>query len=244
VERALRSDGRLLARLRLWCDPRRLEPEALVLLDRLLPQVTASVEHCLLGREAREDPLTGLALRRVLERRLRDAHAACREEGGPMAVVLCDLDHFKRLNDAHGHAAGDAALVAVAEVLQGERRADDLCCRYGGEEFVVLLERTGGEAALAIAERLRRRVEALDFRVEGQPVPLALSAGVACFPEIWVETAAELLLFADEALYEAKSLGRNRCLLDLGQGRYAAADGAVHLAEDAPPLREPPRIFA
>jgi diguanylate cyclase (GGDEF)-like protein len=244
VERSLRSDDRLLARLRLWCDPRRLDAEALVLLDRLLPQVTASVEHCLLGREAREDPLTGLALRRVLERRLNEAHARCREDGSAMAVVLCDLDHFKRLNDAHGHAAGDAALVAVAQALKAERRADDLCCRYGGEEFVLLLERTDGEAALVIAERVRRRVEALDFRVGEERVPLTLSAGVACSPEIWVRTAAELLLFADEALYEAKRQGRNRCLLDLGQGRYADAAGVVHVAEDAPPLQEAPRIFA
>ncbi len=244
VERSLRSDGRLLARLRLWCDPRRVDAETLVLLDRLLPQMTASVEHCLLGREAREDPLTGLALRRVLERRLNEAHARCCEDGGAMAVVLCDLDHFKRLNDAHGHAAGDAALVAVAEVLEAVRRTDDLCCRYGGEEFVLLLERTDGEAALAIAERLRRSVEALDFRVGEERVPLALSAGVACFPELWVRTAAELLLFADEALYEAKREGRNRCFLDLGQGRYLDGAGNVHVAEDAPPLQEAPRIFA
>lgn len=246
IERSLRSDGRLLARLRLWCDPRRLEPEALVLLDRLLPQVTASVEHCLLGREAREDPLTGLALRRVLERRLNEAHARCREEGGAMAVVLCDLDHFKRLNDGHGHAAGDAALVAVAEVLKADRRAEDLCCRFGGEEFVLLLDRTAGEAAMAIAERLRQRVETLDFRAgeAGERVPLTLSAGVVSFPEVWVQTAADLLLLADEALYEAKHLGRNRCLLDLGQGRYSDAEGVVYVAEDAPAVQETPRIFA
>jgi diguanylate cyclase (GGDEF)-like protein len=244
VERHLRDEGRVLARLRLWCDPRLLEPQKVVMLDRLLPQMTASVRRCLLDREAREDPLTGVAVRRVLEHRLHDAHARCVEEGGAMSVILCDLDHFKRINDTYGHSAGDAALVAVAGVLREARRETDLCCRYGGEEFVVLLERAAGEAALLAAERIRARVEELDFQHEGQRVPLTLSAGVACFPELYVKTAAELILFADEALYEAKRGGRNRCLLDLGQGRYLDAEGAVHASEELPPAVVPPRIFA
>ena len=244
VERQLRDEGRVLARLRVWCDPRRLEPQMVVMLDRLLPQMTASVRRCLLDREAREDPLTGVAVRRVLEQRLHEAHARCLEEGGTMSVILCDLDHFKRINDTHGHSAGDAALVAVAGVLREARREADLCCRYGGEEFVLLLERAGGEAALLAAERIRARVEELDFRFEDQRVPLTLSAGVACFPELHIKSAAELILFADEALYEAKRSGRNRCLLDLGQGRYLDADGVVHASEELPPAVEPPRIFA
>jgi diguanylate cyclase (GGDEF)-like protein len=244
VERHLRDEGRVLARLRVWCDPRLLEPQTVVMLDRLLPQMTASVGRCLLDREAREDPLTGVAVRRVLEQRLHEAHARCLEEGSAMSVILCDLDHFKRINDTHGHSAGDAALVAVAGLLREARREADLCCRYGGEEFVLLLERVAGEAALLAAERIRVRVEELDFRCEEQRVPLTLSAGVACFPELHIKTAAELILFADEALYEAKRGGRNRCLLDLGQGRYLDVDGVVHASEEMPPAVEPPRIFA
>jgi len=244
LERQLSSDGTMLGRLRLWCDPRRLAPEDLELLDRLLPQMAASLHRSLLDREASEDPLTGVAVRRVLERRLQEVHARCLEEGGSMAVVLYDLDHFKRINDTHGHGAGDDALVLVAGTLDAERREGDLCCRYGGEEFTLLLDRTSGEQALAIAERLRERVEALEFTAGGKPVPLTLSAGVAAFPELHVKTASELLLFADGALYEAKRRGRNRCLLDLGQGRYRSPEGAIETAEDAPPLQEPPRIFA
>jgi diguanylate cyclase (GGDEF)-like protein len=244
VERHLRDEGRVLARLRVWCDPRLLEPQMVVMLDRLLPQMTASVRRCLLDREAREDPLTGVAVRRVLEQRLHEAHARCLEEGGAMSVILCDLDHFKRINDTHGHSAGDAALVAVAGVLREARREGDLCCRYGGEEFVLLLEKVAGEAALLAAERIRARIEELDFRYEDQRVPLTLSAGVACFPELHIKTAAELILFADEALYEAKRSGRNRCLLDLGQGRYLDVEGTVHASEELPPAVEPPRIFA
>ncbi|HXO19878.1 MAG TPA: GGDEF domain-containing protein, partial [Thermoanaerobaculia bacterium] len=244
LERSLRSAGVTLGRLRFWCDPRQLAAEDVELLDRLLPQMAASIHRCLLDREAREDPLTGVAVRRVLERRLQEVHARCLEVGGSMAVVMCDLDHFKRINDTYGHGAGDEALVAVAEVLGSQRRDGDLCCRYGGEEFTLLLDETTGETALGIAERLRQRVEALEFVAGEERVPLRLSAGVAAFPELHVKTASELLLFADGALYEAKRRGRNRCLLDLGQGRYQDPQGAIETSQDIRPVPAPPRIFA
>jgi diguanylate cyclase (GGDEF)-like protein len=246
IERQLRSrpENTVLGRVRLWCDPRRVEPRQIELLDRLLPQMALSLQRCLLDREAREDALTGLATRRILDKRLTEAHQRCLEAGEAMAVVLCDLDHFKRINDTFGHAAGDAALIAVAGVLKELRREGDLCCRYGGEEFVVLLEGSKGQGALAIAERLRHAVEALDFAFEGQRIPLTLSAGVASHPELHIKTAAELILFADEALYEAKRQGRNRCLLDNGHGRYLDRDGNVLTAEELPPAMEMPRIFA
>jgi diguanylate cyclase (GGDEF)-like protein len=247
LERQMRSrpDGTVLGRLRLWCDPRRLDPRQIELLDRLLPQMTASVQRCLADREAREDPLTGAVMRRVLEKRLHEVHARCHEKGEAMAVVLCDLDHFKKINDTFGHPAGDAALVAVSAILKDMCRGSDTCCRYGGEEFVLLLEQTGGEDALAIAERLRRSVESLPFEYDGRPIPLTLSAGVAAFPDLFIKTAGELILFADEALYEAKRQGRNRCLLDVGQGRYVDVDGNMTATEEGEVGRgvEAPRIF-
>jgi diguanylate cyclase (GGDEF)-like protein len=206
--------------------------------------MNASVQRCFLDRQAKEDPLTGVAMRRVLEKRLHEVHARCCEVGGSMAVILCDLDHFKRINDTHGHPAGDAALIAVAGVLKEMRRGDDLLCRYGGEEFVILLEGVSGREALAAAERYREAVEGLGFAVGTTPVPLTLSAGVASFPELYIKTGAELILFADEALYEAKRQGRNRSLLDLGQGRYVDHDGAIVTLADSAPIPEPPRIFA
>jgi diguanylate cyclase (GGDEF)-like protein len=243
VERHLRADGRLLARFRLWCDPRRLDPHGIELLDRLLPQMTASVERCLAGREAREDALTGAVLRRVLEKRLHEVHTRVRDEGGDMAVVLCDLDHFKKINDNYGHPAGDAALVAAAGVLK-TAHGDALCCRYGGEEFVLLLEGTEGGGALAVAEQVRQRIQALEIEYDGQRIPLTMSAGVASYPGVLAKTAAELILFADEALYEAKRRGRNRVLLDVGQGRYQDVEGNVFQSEETPKSSEPPRIFA
>ncbi|HYU34962.1 MAG TPA: GGDEF domain-containing protein [Thermoanaerobaculia bacterium] len=242
LERPLRVDGKLLGRLRLWCDPRRLDPQGVELLERLVPQMSASVARCLAGREAREDALTGAVLRRVLEKKLHEVHARVRDEGGDMAVILCDLDHFKKINDTYGHPAGDAALVAAAGVLKTTHEGA-LCCRYGGEEFVLLIEGMEGGAALALAEQLRRNIEELPFEHEGQRIPLTMSAGVASYPDILAKTAAELILFADEALYEAKRRGRNRVLLDVGQGRYQDVEGTVFQSEETPKASEPPRIF-
>jgi diguanylate cyclase (GGDEF)-like protein len=243
VERQLRGDGKLLARLRLWCDPRKLDPQGVELLDRLLPQMSASVERCLAGREAREDALTGAVLRRVLEKKLHEVHARVRDEGGDMAVVLCDLDHFKKINDTYGHPAGDAALVAAAGVFKTAHEGA-LCCRYGGEEFVLLLEGMAGGQALAVAEQVRQRIQALPFEHEGTRIPLTMSAGVTSYPAILAKTAAELILFADEALYEAKRRGRNRVLLDVGQGRYQDVEGNLFQSDETPKVSEPPRIFA
>jgi len=241
--RELAAEGQPLGRLRLWCDPRRLEPRAEELLDALLPQMAASVRGAFLDRVARTDRLTGAASRRVLEQRLVEAFERCREEGGSFAVVLADLDHFKRINDGFGHAAGDRALRAVAEVLLAPSRGGDLCARWGGEEFVLLLEGASGEAALEIAERLRRRIEGLEIDADGRTLELTMSFGVAAFPELHVRRPEELVELADAALYTAKRLGRNLCLLDVGGGRLRTASGeVVEVAEPAEPRA--PVLFA
>lgn len=244
VERSLAWGEHAGARLRLWCDPRRLEVADLELLDVLLPHMAASIRQSLLDREAREDRLTGAAVRRELEKRLLLAFRGAVDEGRSLAVIMCDLDHFKMVNDSFGHLVGDRALAAVASMLARHKRGSDLLARYGGEEFTLLLEDADGAAALAVAERLRRAVEELEFEVDGAPVPLTVSAGVASFPELHVKTPTELLLLADGALYEAKRRGRNRCLLDLGTGRYRDPRGEVFEAEARRPPPEAPRIFA
>jgi len=244
VERALTWDERAGARLTLWCDPRRLDPADLELLDALLPQMVASIRQSLLDREAREDRLTGAAVRWVLETRLFSAFRAAVAEGAPLAVIMCDLDRFKRINDTFGHLAGDRALALVGAVLGRRKRASDLLARYGGEEFTLLLEQADGGSALAVAERLRQAVAEIDFEVDGTPVPLTVSAGVSAFPELTVKTPTELILLADGALYEAKRRGRNRCLLDLGAGRYRGPTGHVVVAENRRPTTQAPRIFA
>jgi len=243
LERRLLSGGLELARLTLWCDPRRLRPEVLPLFEQLLPQLAGLVHRAVLDTQAHQDPLTGVALRRVLDARLRAALETSRETGRPIAVALLDLDFFKRVNDRYGHAAGDRALQAVAAVMQRHAREADLCARYGGEEFTMLFDGLGGEAALAIVERLRAEVEALAVEHEGERLPLSVSAGIAAYPEVPSRTAEELLQVADGALYEAKRLGRNCCLLHTGRGRFR--DGKGRLVEtDEAATPQAPQIFA
>ena len=242
IDRPLAIDGVTLARVCLWCDPRQIEPGAEELFETLVPQMASSVHRAQLDREARLDPLTGVPVRRILDSAMQRAFRGACDEGHSMAVIMCDIDHFKQVNDTHGHAAGDEALILVAQALDRTRRENDLCCRYGGEEFTILLENASGEAALGLAERLRKAVSEIDLVFEGRAIPLALSAGVAAFPELHIKTASELLLLADEALYEAKRRGRNRCLLHLGHGAFRGVSGPDLGARDAG-SQQVPRIF-
>jgi diguanylate cyclase (GGDEF)-like protein len=242
--RELKGDGEAIARVRFWCDPRRLEPTSVELLDSLLPQVASSVHRALLDRRAKHDPLTGLADRGVLEKHLESVFSAIRDEGGSMAVIMCDLDRFKKVNDTYGHDVGDRALLRIAEVLEKHRRETDICCRYGGEEFAVVLDQTNGETAQRVAERLRLEVQRTVFTAKDERVYLRLSAGVAAYPELFVKDGKELLVLADEALRIAKRQGRNRSLLHLGRGKYRKSDGTEVDVDESPPEPEAPTLFA
>lgn len=159
-------------------------------------------------RLACADPLTGLGNRRVLEFVL-DRHVAGAARGIDATVVAFDLDNFKEYNDAHGHAAGDEALVLFARVLVEESRASDLPVRSGGEEFVVVLAGTNAKGATVYAERVRRRIAEVQTSTGEQ---LTVSAGIAD-TRAERRDAAELLHAADEALYEAKRRGRNQVVV-------------------------------
>lgn len=158
-----------------------------------------------MARQAGTDALTGLPNRRSLDTALDAQCAMASREGRPCAVLMLDLDHFKAINDTHGHAVGDAVLRAFGQRLQAQLRRSDLCARYGGEEFVVLLAGTPFEPAEDVAERLRASVNEAPL-VEG--VTATVSVGTASHrPD---DDAASLLARADAALYEAKRGGRNR----------------------------------
>lgn len=243
VERDLQVPGVSTARLRLWLDPRQTSTETLRLFETLLPQLASFVHRARLVEAAEQDPLTRLPTRRVLEQGLERAYARCHDEGVAMTLILCDLDHFKRINDTHGHPAGDQALVTVARILDSGRRSPDLCCRYGGEEFVLLLEGTDGATGLRIAERLREGVAEAQLVVEDRRIPLTLSAGIAAFPDLHVKGPRELLLLADTALYEAKRRGRNRSLLNLGGGRYMDGSGRVFQTDPSDPVAAPTLLY-
>lgn len=164
-----------------------------------------------LKRLATRDALTGLLNRRAFDTVLAEEADRARRFGHPFALVLFDLDHFKSVNDTHGHPAGDAVLAAVARVLESGVRTIDRVARVGGEEFAVLLMETTAPEALAGAERL---VEAVRVRPiaagDALMLPVTISAGVATFPE---HEGAHLLQEADKALYAAKRGGRDRAVL-------------------------------
>jgi diguanylate cyclase (GGDEF)-like protein len=158
---------------------------------------------------AATDPLTGLANRRLTLQLLDQLARDARLDLAPV-VLLCDLDHFKQINDGWGHAMGDQVLVAVANGLRASTRDSDTVARWGGEEFLVVLPATRGSEATELAERLRQRVEALQVADRHQcPVPVTLSIGIATLAAN--ETGSSWLKRADEALYRAKNDGRNCC---------------------------------
>lgn len=153
------------------------------------------------------DGLTGIFNRRFFELRIAEEIERARRFGIGLGVVMLDIDQFKRLNDEFGHLLGDEVLRQVSSILQQQVRKIDVVCRYGGEEFAILLSQTSSEQAVAVAEKLRRIVENWEF--PGVPRPVTISAGAANYPENGT-TRDELVQAADAGLYAAKQAGRNR----------------------------------
>lgn len=157
------------------------------------------------------DPLTGAFNRHYLDERLRAEHSYAIRHGAPLSVLFVDADHFKRVNDTFGHAAGDEVLRSVARALRETVRSEDLVARFGGEEFVVVLRGISEVGVLAAAERVRAVVEALAVEHEGRRIPITVSVGAATHsPERAIESCEALVAMADAALYRAKEAGRNR----------------------------------
>jgi len=161
-----------------------------------------------LRREATTDELTRIGNRRSLIESVNSELNRCRRTGAAMSMLLFDLDHFKSVNDTHGHLAGDAALKQVALLLKSALRAYDILGRIGGEEFAIFLSNTSAEEAKEIAERIRISIAETRFSHEGAVIPLAVSVGIttlgcdALFEQLYQQ--------ADEALYQSKANGRNR----------------------------------
>lgn len=163
-----------------------------------------------LSELAATDALTGLANRRTLDERLRLEWDRAQRSTEPLTVLMIDVDHFKAFNDRHGHQAGDDALRTVAQVIGSNiRRPADLAARYGGEEFAVVLPHTDAKGARVIAEHIRESVQHLP-RVAADQQPITVSIGMSTWHKHSRNTLEDLLLKADQALYEAKHSGRNR----------------------------------
>lgn len=164
-----------------------------------------------LREQANRDPLTGLYNRRYLDSTMARELSRCQREALPLSLLLIDLDHFKRINDSYGHPAGDAILKQLAQLLAQQARAGDVVCRYGGEEFLLLLPNMPLAAAQERAEHFRALLAATQVRCGEHDIRATLSIGVASAP-VHGHSAADLIKAADHALYRAKTEGRNRVM--------------------------------
>jgi diguanylate cyclase (GGDEF)-like protein len=186
---------------------------AAALAETLEPALAAIRDRERLRSLATRDPLTGLANRRFLEQELPRQLAEAASQGWPLAVAMLDLDRFRDANERHGHLAGDIVLQSFGVLLQGFRRGGDLACRFGGEEFVLIMPAVGGGEAAERLEGLRAALAEMVIFHEGRRLePITASIGLASYPTHGT-TGREILEAADAALYRAKRAGRNRIVL-------------------------------
>lgn len=175
--------------------------EKLLLVSRELEKITLS------------DFLTGLANRRKVLQSIEDEKNRYERQAQPFSIILCDIDHFKKVNDTYGHDCGDMVLKAIAEVFTASLRKVDIAARWGGEEFLVLLPMVNRQGSGVAAERLRRAVEKLEIAYENKVIRVTMSFGIATW-ESPVNTIDDYIKQADENLYRAKEQGRNRVIAD------------------------------
>ena len=164
----------------------------------------------LLMELSQTDPLTRLCNRRSLTDMLENEMNRCQRNLAPCSIIMCDIDHFKNVNDEYGHQAGDEILITIADLLREHLRPYDLAARYGGEEFCLVLPETNLNQAVEVAERIRGKVESYSFPGNLAALKLTISMGVATVSGAKNESEDELIRLADEALYLAKNNGRNR----------------------------------
>lgn len=183
-------------------------------LAKLFAQISAlAIENAKLStsllEQAIRDPLTGLHNRRYMFETLQVEMARALREKYPLSFVLLDIDRFKQINDAFGHGAGDAALKALAEQFKRMVRTDDILCRYGGDEHLIVMHNTTPQKAIERADQWRRAIEAMDLEYENVSFQITISLGVSTYPDHGT-TSDELIACADKALFASKKAGRNR----------------------------------
>jgi len=213
----LQAEGKCIGVLRAespW--PAIFSKDDVSLFTTIADLASVAAENARLYQYAQElaitDGLTGLYLRRFFNQRLEEELSRYREYGTPFSLLILDLDHFKRVNDRMGHLAGDQILAQLGETLRAEARVADLLCRFGGEEFAVILPNTNIEGGLVMAERIRSHVAQREFNANGEVLHLTISVGVGECPRHGMDMN-ELIRVTDAALYMAKRNGRNRVIL-------------------------------
>ncbi len=187
----------------------------------------------LLQRVSLTDPLTGLANRRLYDRRLREELARVDRYNQPLALMLLDLDGLKNVNDAGGHESGDSALRAVARTLQHTCRSTDLAARIGGDEFIVLAPNITESEACTLAERIRKTLTVEATWVSNRLPPLTLSMGIADTRSVQDLQPGRLYTAADQALYQAKQRGKDRVVLAEVQATNDQNDAGETAAREA-----------
>lgn len=193
---------------------------AITLLVLLLVQLTVSRYQSRLEYLAATDALTGLTNRHALAMLLEQALREAVRHHQPLSLILLDIDHFKQINDEHGHLQGDQVLIRLATTLRASLRQSDIVCRWGGEEFLLVLPSTNLEGAMRVAENLRQQIADLDYRIDDTPLAITISAGVTLLRP--GDSSDSLIARADALLYCAKGEGRNRICGD------DAAPGSNH----------------
>ena len=159
------------------------------------------------------DDLTGLFNHRAMQQRLRDEFIRAQRYNEPLSVLMIDVDHFKQVNDRHGHLFGDHVLAELARVIEASVREIDVCARYGGEEFMVILPQTHFTGSLSVAERVWRAVSKHSFQHDGSHHRITVSIGFSFYPNKYALGVEQLIGVADVALYQAKRSGRDRICL-------------------------------
>jgi diguanylate cyclase (GGDEF)-like protein/PAS domain S-box-containing protein len=172
--------------------------------------------HEKLREQAVRDPLTGLFNRRYLQETLDREVARARRDDKPIGFIIMDLDHFKQVNDLHGHKAGDMVLQKLGGLIIRNLRTGDIPCRYGGEEFTVMMPGASLEKTLERANFLLQQIHEMEIEYDGARIKVTASMGVAVFPKHG-SSGEEALIHADNALYTAKALGRNQVVVYQGQ---------------------------
>lgn len=216
---------------------RRFRDEELVMIEQLMGLLVFPLRNAWQFKETQEaavtDATTGLGNKRLMDQNLQRETDIALRHSEQCAVILCDLDHFKKVNDTYGHLAGDAVLRDTARLLQEAVRVSDSCYRYGGEEFAILLPRTTQSDARAVAERIRSAVAAHCVDAQGQQIKVTISLGIAMGGG--KELPQELIRRADVALYAAKEAGRNcvRTTSDIAAAVLIAGTESASLAANS-----------
>jgi len=176
-------------------------------------QSSMALHNAKLYTQAVTDDLSGLFLRKYMERRIREELARVDRHQGTCSLLMIDIDFFKHVNDTYGHIAGDKVITEIARRLQSTAREMDVVGRFGGEEFLMLLPETRKEGALIMAERIRKKLSTATFQAEGRTFSITASIGIACSSSVEHPNTEKFIQAADKGLYTAKETGRNRCVV-------------------------------